>query len=461
MSSEARSIGSRGLLALWLSLLLLALAACSEPAPTPFPTVERAQGSGPAPTASAAPVQRYTDASGAFSLELPPDWQAVEQGMTRLGRYVQLGPEPVGPGPASSALFVADGETVAPEEAAAELHCAGCAEAPELEATTIGDIPAQRALLGEEPALEWFFVEHEGRLIILTLHDPVTFETRTDLLETLRLGEAAAPAAAPATATPEGPPPTPTPPPTATPEPSAALEPVDEWQTVTNQSAAVTFEAPAGWEQLAETLWAPERESPYNAGFAWGDFVAEPEALLPPGEVTASEPLSLTWGSGVSVTLESDDGLEQHAVLQVGLRSYDFYVRSSSETIPEALAGVLSHTLDSVVLEDQLLYLEDPAQAGVDWFAAVLRDDSGREARPYMSERLKEQLEPGQSPLALLGLAQRPAIYLVETATSGTESTELLATLTLPDESQTTRLLRMVFDERTGWRLDEIAVPES
>lgn len=461
MSSEAPSIHPRRLPALFLSLLILLQAACSEPAPTPFPTAERRQGSGGAATASPQPAQQYTDESGAFSLELPPDWQVVEQGLTRLGRYYQIGPEPVGPGPASSALFVADAERLTAEEAAAELHCAGCDETPELEEITIGDIAARRALLGDEPSLEWFFVEHEGWLIVLTLHDPETFETRADLLGTLRLAETVGPTeTAPATATADAPPPTPTPPPTATPQ-ATALEPVSAWQSVSDQSAAVTFEVPEGWEQLAETLWAPARESPFNLGFAWGDFVAEPEALLPPGEVTAREPLSLTWGSGVSLTLQSDFGLERHAVLQVGLRSYDFYSRSSTEELPGELHAILSHVLDSVVLADQLLYLDDPAQAGVDWFAAVLRDPSGREARPYMSARLKEQLPPGQSPLVLLGLEQRPAIYLIETATSGTTTTELLATLTLADESETTRLMRMVFDERIGWRLDEIVVPES
>lgn len=454
-------------LACWLSLLLLALAACSEATPTPFPTVERA---GPARTATPPPMQTFTDESGAFSLELPPDWEVAEQGMTRLGRYYQLGPEPVGPGPASSALFVADARALAAEEAAAALHCAACDEAPALEETTIGDIPAWRALLGGEPALEWFFVEHEGWLIVLTLHDPETLETRADLLETFRLGEAAAAAgpteaaptgAAPAATTLSGPPPTPTPPPTATPRPGAGLEAPAAWQTVTIQEAAVTFDVPEGWEQVDDTLWAPGAESPYSAGFAWGDFLPEPQALLRDYEVIASEPLSLTWGSGVSMSVESDAGPERHALLQVGLRSYDFFVRSRTGPLPADLDEIFSHILDSVVLEDQLRYLEDPAQAGVDWFAAALRDPSGREARPYMSAALKERLRPGESPLVLLELqGQRPAVYLVETATSGTTTTELLATLTLADESEVSRVLRMVFDERIGWRLDEIIVPD-
>lgn len=460
-------------LALRLSLLLLALTACGEATPTPFPTVERAAGGGPARTATPPPMQEFTDESGAFSLELPPDWQVVEQGMTRLGRYYQLGPEPVGPGPASSALFVADAGELAAEEAAVELHCADCDEAPELEETTIGDIPARRAMLGSEPALEWFFVEHEGWLIVLTLHDPETLETRADLLETLTLGEtgaaeptevapteAAPTEAPPATTAPEGPPPTPTPPPTATPEPATGLEPPAAWQSVTVQEAAVTFDVPERWAQVEDTLWAPDAESPYSAGFAWGDFLPEPQALLGEYEVAASEPLSLTWGSGVSMTVESDAGTERHALLQVGLRSYDFFARSRTGPLPAALDEILGNILDSVVLEDQLLYLEDPAQAGVDWFAAVLRDPSGREARPYMSAALKERLGSGESPLLLLELqGQRPAVYLVETATSGTTTTELLATLTLSDESEVTRVLRMVFDEQIGWRLDEIVVP--
>jgi hypothetical protein len=211
---------------LWLLVVLIALlVACREPVPTPFPTSAGTTRAAATPTVPA--NQRYTNDSAGFSVELPPGWLVVDQGVTALGKYYLVGPEPLGPGPASSALFVASRASLAAKEAAAALACAACETEPELAAATIGDIPAQRALLGDPVAVEWFFVEHEDWLIFFTLHDPVTLETRTDLLETFRL-EAPAPSPTP-DATPEAtgpvaPPATPTPLPTAAPDATEEAE---------------------------------------------------------------------------------------------------------------------------------------------------------------------------------------------------------------------------------------------
>jgi hypothetical protein len=77
-----------------------------------------------------------------------------------------------------------------------------------------------------------------------------------------------------------------------------------------------------------------------------------------------------------------------------------------------------------------------------------------------MSPALKAQLEPGQSPLALLGLPQRPSVYQIEVLGEPGRFVDLQANLTLAGRDEVVRILRMTFDQQLGWRLDEIIVPE-
>ena len=131
-------------------LLALSVAACGEATPTPFPAATDAPEvtSTVTITPTPVPLSRYENAEGAFALELPVTWMVEEKGLTPLGEYYQVGPAPVGPGPDSSALFIArlDGMTAA--DAAEILLCGnGCAEAITLEETTVGGRQALRAVL--------------------------------------------------------------------------------------------------------------------------------------------------------------------------------------------------------------------------------------------------------------------------------------------------------------------------
>jgi predicted small lipoprotein YifL len=175
------------------ALLAVVLAACGTGGPTPFPTEVTA----PRPLATATetaaatetptlvPTQTYENEIARFTLELPGDWIIEERGITSLGRYYLLGPQPLGPGPASSVLFIAESRELEPEEAAAQLQCGAnsCEDEISFEEIEVGQLPALVAeITGEDTALEWIFLEHEGQLIYFTIHDPDTWKTRQDIV---------------------------------------------------------------------------------------------------------------------------------------------------------------------------------------------------------------------------------------------------------------------------------------
>lgn len=147
----------------------------------------------PPPSVTPRPTETlvlFTDVETGLTIRLPESWIVGPRQLTVLGWQRLLGPEPLGPGPASSSILVADASELTAPQAAALLHCGDdCPDETQiaLEATTITGRPAQRAVIGAETtvALEWFFVEWEGQLVYFSIHDPETLATRTDLLETL------------------------------------------------------------------------------------------------------------------------------------------------------------------------------------------------------------------------------------------------------------------------------------
>ena len=448
-------------------LLMLLLSACGEPTPTPFPTETAPPASAtPAPTETPTPVplETYENEEGGFRIQLPADWRVERRGETALGIHYWVGPEPLGPGPASSAVFVGNAQSISPLAAAESLHCGGeCAEAITLEEVTLGGRPAQRAILADE-GLEWYFVEHAGRLLALTVHDPQTLATREDLLATLTFEDLAAPTVAP-TATASA-----TPAPTVTPTPDLlAVASVEAWERVTVEAAGLSFDAPAEWEEVAEWVWSPDGEGALRLGFGWQQTgpETEPADLLPDeAEVTATEPLTPSWSTaltattGISATMETAGGWERHAIVRVGLRAYDFYASGNEPEALAALQPAWASMVESVTVDDLFLYVADPVNGAVSWFRALLQDTSGQAALPYMSAGLREAVPAGESPLALLALEQSILNFNVQWVSETEETAAFQATITLADGTEVQRTVTLVNVGEAGWRVDAVEVPE-
>ncbi len=212
-------------------LLLISLNGCGEnfvPTPTlaasPTPVLPT-----PPPTNTPETWVGREIAAAYLTLSLPDTWIIGESRLTPLGLVINLGTEPLGPGPASSTLIIADPEQIEVEQLAAALSCNEPCAIP-FETATIAGRPAQRAILGSDTStpLEWYFLQHGGQLLAFTIHDATTLLTREDILSTIRLIERVIilPTATP-TETPLPPTATPTlPPPTVTPGPPTA-QPLD------------------------------------------------------------------------------------------------------------------------------------------------------------------------------------------------------------------------------------------
>lgn len=205
---------------LWLLGLLLAiggLAACQstvqgpEPQATTVPsadtpTAEPQVTLAPEPTAIVSPtataetttaelglLQVYENEMGGFSLMLPRDWTVSESQETPLGTQYLLGPAPlVQAGSANSTIIVADAAQTSPAQLGEQLLCGGGCEPPVMNQVVLRNgLSAQYALIGGEgaPQQPWYFVEHNGKLIAFSIHDPNQPEVSLDaIVHTLTFG---------------------------------------------------------------------------------------------------------------------------------------------------------------------------------------------------------------------------------------------------------------------------------
>jgi len=172
--------------------LLLALSACraaAAPASTATPTESiPATRFSPEPQAA-----RYVNQDAGLSLVLPPGWTAAgpfdaAAGDAAYALYV-LGLDPaLEGGPGASRLIVAADNTLSIQSFLAA-QCSTCPDHGVTDAQLNG-IPVQRAVLGGGGVpfeIEWVFLEHDGRLVGLAIHDPATLETLNPVLDTLEL----------------------------------------------------------------------------------------------------------------------------------------------------------------------------------------------------------------------------------------------------------------------------------
>lgn len=447
----------------WFFPLLLWLVACQgglgRAVPTPFPTatpspIPSATPS-PAPTETPAGTIRHPIPAGNFSLLLPAGWVVVDQGLTTLGHQYLVGPEPVGPGPSSSAIFVAPAGDLTAQMAADALQCgrATC-QNPTLTPVTINGIPAQKATLASQalPPLNWYFLEHDGQLIFLSLHDPVTLSDRMDLLETITFEDIPIPTS---TA-----PPTPIPSPTPVP----TLDAVKSWRRVSVADAGISFEVPAGWTQPDDTLtWSPSRSAPFSLHFAWTPITeasGQPADLLPAGtDLAAGEPLTLAWAPAASrYPLDQPDQAAIYVLIPAGDRAYAFHILAPSPATLPQIEPVLAHALDSVQIDFVIeTYLPEPTDAAVGFFQAVIADPAGKSALPFLSPTLRSTIPAGEPPITLLNLSDRLVEFNLDWAFSASRSVTVSALLQTADGRTTERILTLVLLDDLGWRIDAIA----
>lgn len=121
-------------------------------------------------------LQRYENKEADFSLRLPQDWTVSSPQSTVYGTLYLLGLAPLArSGPANSSIVIADQATMTVTQLVAFIHCSGrCVAPPFTRIRLRNNIPAQYAVIGGQgtPTTPWYFVEHNGKIIALSIHDP-------------------------------------------------------------------------------------------------------------------------------------------------------------------------------------------------------------------------------------------------------------------------------------------------
>jgi hypothetical protein len=167
----------------WLIVFGLLALACEwlTPGQTPLP-----------PTATADP-NRYVVAEAGMSLRLPEGWSVLgpqpnTTDPSRPYNLYLLGPDPgASGGPGTSTIAVLDAAQWTAEDFV-QAQCSTCPAHP-FEDTTVGGQPARRTQVGGGGVpftVTWTFVEHEGKLIALAIHDPETLEPLEDVLQSIQ-----------------------------------------------------------------------------------------------------------------------------------------------------------------------------------------------------------------------------------------------------------------------------------
>jgi len=171
-----------------LAVLLAGCAAAGVAPVDPVPTASALAS----PTAEGM-AERYINHEAKLSLALPQGWDSagpfpVAVGSSAYNLYL-LGPDPSpNAGPGASRLIVAADEALT-VEAFLESQCSTCPPA-ELTTSNLNGMKVQRSTLGGGGVpfvVEWIFLERDGVLTGLSIHDPDTLETLETVLETLQL----------------------------------------------------------------------------------------------------------------------------------------------------------------------------------------------------------------------------------------------------------------------------------
>ena len=190
----------RSILKLTTGLLLILLASCTTAAETPTAapaTQTPAATLAPEPSPTGPPTLdpgRYYNEEGGFSLALPEGWSAIgplEVGSDTENTYnlYVLGADPAfDGGPGTSKIIIADVSLWTPL-AFSVAQCGTCPEHP-FEDVTLGGLPAQRTLIGGGAVpftITWHFLEADGKLIGLAIHDPETLAPLEEVVESVQL----------------------------------------------------------------------------------------------------------------------------------------------------------------------------------------------------------------------------------------------------------------------------------
>jgi hypothetical protein len=178
--------------------VLLLLAACTatpvgteQPVPTAAPATQALP-----PTDTPSPTQdsgRYTNTEGGFSLKLPEGWSALgpvetsNPGQAPYNIYILgVDPSPEG-GPGSSKIAIMDAGVWTAEQFVLS-QCSTCDEHP-FEDLTLGGQPARRTQIGGGGVpftVTWWFIEKDGKLIGLAIHDPETLEPLDEVVQSIQ-----------------------------------------------------------------------------------------------------------------------------------------------------------------------------------------------------------------------------------------------------------------------------------